>query len=86
MEELTTLTKVCRDCSERFQISAREQAFFARPDLQLRQPTRCPACRHARRKQRDQQPPHDANPRATAIPGLVTTGRPMGPLAGSPGG
>ena len=43
-------TLVCRDCGNEFVFSASEQAFFAEKGFQ-NEPTRCPACRAARRAQ-----------------------------------
>ena len=48
MYEDKTLT--CRDCNNEFVFSASEQAFFAEKGFQ-NQPSRCPACRAARRAQ-----------------------------------
>ncbi len=48
MYEDKTLT--CRDCGNEFVFSASEQAFFAEKGFQ-NEPTRCPACRAARRAQ-----------------------------------
>ena len=41
-------TLTCRDCGNEFVFSASEQAFFAEKGFQ-NDPTRCPACRAARR-------------------------------------
>ena len=43
-------TLTCRDCGNEFVFSASEQAFFAEKGFQNK-PTRCPACRRARRNQ-----------------------------------
>lgn len=43
-------TLVCRDCGNEFVFSASEQAFFAEKGFQ-NEPSRCPACRAARRAQ-----------------------------------
>ncbi len=43
-------TLVCRDCHNEFVFSASEQEFFAQKGFQ-NEPTRCPACRAARRAQ-----------------------------------
>ncbi len=43
-------TLTCRDCGNEFVFSASEQAFFAEKGFQNK-PTRCPACRAARRAQ-----------------------------------
>ena len=43
-------TLTCRDCGAEFNFSASEQAFFAEKGFQ-NEPTRCPACRAARRAQ-----------------------------------
>ena len=48
MYEDKTLT--CRDCGNEFVFSASEQEFFAQKGFQ-NEPTRCPACRAARRAQ-----------------------------------
>ena len=40
----------CRDCGNEFNFSASEQAFFAEKGFQNK-PSRCPACRAARRAQ-----------------------------------
>ena len=48
MYEDKTLT--CRDCGNEFVFSASEQAFFAAKGFQ-NEPSRCPACRAARRAQ-----------------------------------
>ncbi|MEW5866917.1 MAG: zinc-ribbon domain containing protein [Bacillota bacterium] len=44
-------TLVCRDCGQEFTFSASEQEFFASKGFE-NDPSRCPACRSAR-KQRD---------------------------------
>ena len=41
-------TLTCRDCGNEFVFSASEQAFFAEKGFQ-NEPSRCPACRAARR-------------------------------------
>ena len=41
-------TLVCRDCGNEFVFSASEQAFFAEKGFQNK-PSRCTACRAARR-------------------------------------
>jgi CxxC-x17-CxxC domain-containing protein len=41
----------CSDCGEAFQFTARDQEFFATKGFQ--EPKRCPACRRARKAQRD---------------------------------
>ena len=46
MYEDKTLT--CRDCGAQFVFSASEQAFYAEKGFQ-NEPSRCPACRAARR-------------------------------------
>ena len=43
-------TLTCRDCGNEFVFSASEQAFFAENGFQ-NEPSRCPACRAARRVQ-----------------------------------
>ncbi len=43
-------TLVCRDCGKEFVFSASEQAFFAEKGF-VNKPSRCPACRAARRNQ-----------------------------------
>lgn len=43
-------TLTCRDCSQEFVFSASEQDFFAEKGFE-NDPTRCPACRHARKQQ-----------------------------------
>ena len=43
-------TLVCRDCGNEFVFSASEQAFFAEKGFQNK-PSRCTACRAARRAQ-----------------------------------
>lgn len=43
-------TLTCRDCGNEFVFSANEQAFFAEKGFQNK-PSRCPACRAARRAQ-----------------------------------
>ena len=45
----TSLT--CRDCGQEFTFTAGEQDFFASRGFS--QPSRCPACRSARKSQRD---------------------------------
>jgi CxxC-x17-CxxC domain-containing protein len=41
-------TLVCKDCGREFSFSASEQEFFASKGYE-NEPTRCPACRSARR-------------------------------------
>lgn len=41
-------TLTCRDCGAEFVFSASEQEFFAEKGFQ-NEPSRCPACRSARR-------------------------------------
>ena len=53
MYEDKTLT--CRDCGNEFVFSASEQEFFAQKGFQ-NEPSRCPACRAARRAQNGQVP------------------------------
>ena len=48
MYEDKTLT--CRECGNEFVFSASEQEFFAQKGFQ-NEPSRCPACRAARRAQ-----------------------------------
>jgi len=43
---------VCRECGARFTFTSGEQAFFASRGL-LNQPSRCPACRNARKASGD---------------------------------
>ncbi|NLJ61257.1 MAG: zinc-binding protein [Firmicutes bacterium] len=43
-------TLVCRDCGREFNFSASEQDFFASKGYE-NEPSRCPACRSARRGQ-----------------------------------
>jgi len=40
----------CRDCGQEFVFSAGEQDFYAEKGFE-NEPTRCPACRHARKQQ-----------------------------------
>ena len=44
----TDKTFTCRDCGAEFSFSASEQQFFAEKGF-TNEPTRCPACRSARR-------------------------------------
>ncbi len=46
----TDRTLVCRDCSQEFIFTAGEQEFYASKNL-TNDPTRCPACRAARKSQ-----------------------------------
>jgi hypothetical protein len=48
-----TITKICKDCSGPFEITEREQEFFAQRDLS--QPKRCKDCRRLLRQLREQQ-------------------------------
>ncbi|AFQ44620.1 MULTISPECIES: zinc-ribbon domain containing protein [Desulfosporosinus] len=41
---------ICRDCSQEFVFSAGEQDFYAEKGFE-NEPTRCPACRQARKQQ-----------------------------------
>ncbi|ODA41293.1 zinc-ribbon domain containing protein [Desulfosporosinus sp. BG] len=43
-------TLTCRDCGQEFIFSASEQDFYAEKGFE-NDPTRCPACRHARKQQ-----------------------------------
>jgi len=43
-------TLTCRDCSQEFVFSASEQDFYAEKGFE-NDPTRCPACRQARKQQ-----------------------------------
>lgn len=43
-------TLTCRDCNQEFIFSVSEQAFYAEKGFE-NEPTRCPACRHARKQQ-----------------------------------
>ena len=43
-------TLTCRDCSQEFVFSASEQDFYAEKGFE-NDPTRCPACRYARKQQ-----------------------------------
>ena len=43
-------TLTCRDCGQEFVFSASEQDFYAEKGFE-NDPTRCPACRHARKQQ-----------------------------------
>lgn len=45
------LTLTCADCQERFLFTVAEQRFYA--ERGIRQPTRCAACRAARRAERN---------------------------------
>ncbi|HBU11221.1 MAG TPA: cytochrome C551 [Clostridiales bacterium] len=47
-------TLVCRDCGIEFVFSEGEQEFFKERGL-ANIPTRCPACRKARKERRDRQ-------------------------------
>jgi len=51
----------CADCGNEFAFSASEQEFFAEKGF-TNEPKRCPACRRARRQQREgsQTVNHDA--------------------------
>jgi len=46
------ITITCRDCGTEFTFSAGEQAFYAEKGF-TNQPARCPACRAARKQQRN---------------------------------
>lgn len=50
MYEDRTLT--CKDCAEEFTFTAGEQEFYATKGFE-NDPSRCPACRTAKRQQRD---------------------------------
>jgi CxxC-x17-CxxC domain-containing protein len=52
MASYTDKTLTCRDCGANFEFSAGEQEFYASKGL-LNEPSRCPACRSARRGARD---------------------------------
>ena len=43
-------TLTCRDCSQEFEFTASEQDFYAEKGFE-NDPTRCPACRQARKQQ-----------------------------------
>ena len=45
---------VCKDCGKEFVFSAGEQEFYAQNDLK-NDPARCPACRKARKQQRNER-------------------------------
>ena len=46
------ITITCKDCGTEFTFSAGEQAFYAEKGF-TNQPARCPACRAARKHQRN---------------------------------
>lgn len=45
-------TLVCKDCNQEFVFTEGEQTFYAEKGLQ-NEPQRCPACRKARKQQRN---------------------------------
>lgn len=46
------ITLTCKDCGSEFVFTAGEQAFYAEKGF-TNQPVRCPACRKARKQQRN---------------------------------
>lgn len=46
------ITLSCKDCGAEFVFTAGEQAFYAEKGF-TNQPVRCPACRKARKQQRN---------------------------------
>ncbi len=52
MEELQDKTLVCKDCGAEFVFTAGEQQFYAEKGFE-NEPQRCPACRKARKQQRN---------------------------------
>lgn len=52
MEELQDKTLVCKDCGAEFTFTAGEQQFYAEKGF-TNEPQRCPACRKARKQQRN---------------------------------
>ncbi|HET7495651.1 MAG TPA: zinc-ribbon domain containing protein [Candidatus Limnocylindrales bacterium] len=51
-------TLTCRDCSEEFIFSAGEQAFYASKSL-VNDPQRCPSCRAAAKRARNNEGPRE---------------------------
>jgi CxxC-x17-CxxC domain-containing protein len=51
-------TLTCRDCSEEFTFSAGEQAFYASKSL-VNDPQRCPSCRAAAKRARNNEGPRE---------------------------
>jgi DNA replicative helicase MCM subunit Mcm2 (Cdc46/Mcm family) len=52
MEELQDKTLVCKDCGAEFVFTVGEQQFYAEKGFE-NEPQRCPACRKARKQQRN---------------------------------
>jgi len=48
----------CKDCGEEFVFTESEQAFYKDKGFE-NDPVRCPACRKARKAQRQQKSPRD---------------------------
>jgi CxxC-x17-CxxC domain-containing protein len=51
-------TLTCRDCAEEFTFSAGEQAFYASKSL-VNDPQRCPSCRAAAKRARNNEGPRE---------------------------
>lgn len=61
------ITLTCRDCGEPFIFSAGEQEFYAQKGF-LNNPVRCPACRRARKEQRNRRSDSDQQAAPTERP------------------
>lgn len=80
-------TLACRDCGVEFVFSAREQEFYAEKGF-MNEPSRCPECRSARKRERGGAPANN-RPREmfsavcascgaeTEVPFKPTNGRPV---------
>lgn len=53
--ELQDKVLTCRDCGSTFTFTVGEQEFYAQKRL-MNEPTRCPACRAARKNRADRRP------------------------------
>lgn len=60
-------TITCADCAQNFPFTVGEQAFFAQKGFD-KKPTRCPACRAARKKHFGVVSPNFQQPRSSGIP------------------
>ncbi|MGE5599523.1 MAG: zinc-ribbon domain containing protein [Bacteroidota bacterium] len=73
-------TLVCRECHSKFVFSAGEQEFYAAKGL-THDPTRCKACRQARKAANDNRALHEAVcaacGRGTRVPFQPRTDRPV---------
>ena len=65
-------TLTCRDCGQEFVFTAGEQEFFAEKGFE-NEPSRCPACRHARKQQAGGRNNYGGRPQRQMFPAVCAS-------------